>query len=143
MALVLAITLVGMRFAFAYFNSIAPLGAPASPLVSSAHRDLPLSPQLQVHPHQDLQNYCAVQQREVTTYGWVDQQGGVIRVPIDRAMDMVLARGLPARPASEANPMTAPLSVLPTVPNGTDLQGQCGYLVESPTMAVGDEIPEP
>jgi hypothetical protein len=31
----------------------------------------------------------------VHTYGWIDRNGGVVRLPIDRAMDLVLERGLP------------------------------------------------
>jgi hypothetical protein len=41
----------------------------------------------------------------LTTYGWVDQGAGVVRLPIDRAKELVLERGLPVRgtePASAA-----------------------------------------
>jgi len=31
------------------------------------------------------------------SYGWVDKEGGVTRIPIDRAMDVMLQRGFPAR----------------------------------------------
>lgn len=34
------------------------------------------------------------------SYGWVDQKAGFARIPIDRAIDIVAARGLPARSAS-------------------------------------------
>lgn len=33
----------------------------------------------------------------LTTYGWVDQNAGALRVPIDVAKDLVIARGLPVR----------------------------------------------
>lgn len=33
------------------------------------------------------------------SYGWVDQKAGVVRIPIDRAMTLLLQRGLPARKA--------------------------------------------
>ena len=143
MALVIAITMIAMRLMFSFIDRMEPLGPTMSPMVQETDRMLPPSPRLQTHPHEELQDYCAVQQKAVTTYGWVDQQTGVVHVPIDRAMDMVLARGLPARPAGEGNPETAALSTLPTVPDGTDLQGQCGYIVESPTLATGDDIAEP
>jgi hypothetical protein len=35
-------------------------------------------------------------------YGWVDQKQGIARVPIDRAMDMILSRGV--APAGSATP---------------------------------------
>jgi len=31
------------------------------------------------------------------SYGWVDRERGLVRVPIDRAMDLLLERGLPVR----------------------------------------------
>ena len=33
-------------------------------------------------------------------YGWVDKSNGVAHIPIQRAIDVVAQRGLPARPAS-------------------------------------------
>ena len=41
---------------------------------------------------------CGRAKREkLTSYGWVDKEGGVARIPIDRAMDVMLERGFPAR----------------------------------------------
>ena len=34
------------------------------------------------------------------SYGWVDKKGGVVRIPIDQAMTLLLQRGLPARKAN-------------------------------------------
>ena len=34
---------------------------------------------------------------ELTTYGWVDQNAGTVRIPIDRAKELLLERGLPTR----------------------------------------------
>jgi hypothetical protein len=31
-------------------------------------------------------------------YGWVDKEGGVTRIPIDRAMELMLQRGFATRP---------------------------------------------
>ena len=39
---------------------------------------------------------------ELTTYGWVDQDAGVVRLPIARAKQLLLERGLPdTTPAAE------------------------------------------
>ena len=38
----------------------------------------------------------------LNSYGWVDQKNGIARIPIDRAIDILAARGLPARPTSTA-----------------------------------------
>ena len=49
-----------------------------------------------------MQSYYQSQQNLLNTYGWVDKQNGIVRLPIDRAMELLLQRGLPVR--STANP---------------------------------------
>ena len=137
MAVVLAVTMLGMKWTFDYFKKAEPLGATSSPLVKEGARELPPSPLLQVHPHQELVDYCAAQQAAVNSYGWVNQESGVARIPVDRAIDLVLARGLPTRPASDA-PAGAPTVAPATVAGDTDVQGQCGYLTE-PKETVASE----
>ncbi|MFN8489434.1 MAG: hypothetical protein U0350_17765 [Caldilineaceae bacterium] len=36
----------------------------------------------------------------LNSYGWVDKKAGVVRIPIDQAMTLLLQRGLPARKAN-------------------------------------------
>ena len=46
-----------------------------------------------------------MQQRErylLNSYGWVDQNVGIVHIPIEQAMEMVIERGLPTRPAPPA-----------------------------------------
>ncbi len=131
LAVVIVVTLVLMAWAFNYFSKIAPLGQPAAPsaVVNPTLRQLPPSPMVQAQPHEDLVDYCQQQESEVNTYGWVDRQAGIVRVPISRAMDMVLAQGLPTRPASEApKGAAAPDPAPPTVAGGAEIQGPCAYL---------------
>jgi len=33
----------------------------------------------------------------LSTYGWTDKNAGVVRIPIDRAMELQLERGFPTR----------------------------------------------
>jgi hypothetical protein len=50
---------------------------------------------LQVEPRLDLQR---LRQREDTilgSYDWVDPRAGVVRIPIDRAIDRSLEKGFP------------------------------------------------
>ncbi|MGA3292340.1 MAG: hypothetical protein ABSE45_00005 [Candidatus Acidiferrales bacterium] len=131
MAVVLAVTLVGMKLTFNYFKKVQPLGATTSPMVSEGERVLPPRPRLQVQPHLELADYCAAQQQEVTTYAWVDRQSGVVRIPIDRAMELIIERGLPARSSAEAPGGVLPATATPPiVSGGMDLLGPCGYLSE-------------
>jgi hypothetical protein len=64
--------------------------------------ELPPAPRLEAEPGEDLGRYRAQQEQRLRGYGWVDRSGGVVRIPIDRAIDLLAQRGLPARPAAEA-----------------------------------------
>lgn len=50
-------------------------------------------PRLQVFEAKDLAAFKAEQEREVNGYAWVDRQNGTARIPVDRAIDRVLAGG--------------------------------------------------
>ncbi len=131
LAVLIVITLFGMAWAFNYFSRTAPLGPPAAPsaVVNPNERELPPSPMLQATPHQDLVDFCQQQERNVNTYGWVDRQAGIVRIPISRAMNLILAQGLPTRPASEApTGAAAPDPPPPTFAGGDEIQGPCAYL---------------
>src|SRR5262249_13253093 len=39
----------------------------------------------------------AAQNQQLNGYGWEDRSNGIIHIPIDRAMDLILQRGLPTR----------------------------------------------
>jgi hypothetical protein len=80
---------------FGFFTRHQPLGPPPTPFQSS--RPTPPAPQLQVAPEVDWQNYMKQQLQTGDSYGWVDRKAGIVRIPIDRAMDLVLKRGLPVR----------------------------------------------
>ena len=71
-------------------------------------------PRLQGEPFADWLALKARQEAQLTSYGWVDEDKGVTRIPIDRAMKMVLERGLPARAASgEPAPVASPAPASP------------------------------
>ena len=57
-------------------------------------------PQLQKTPIPDLKAVRAAEEETLNSYGWVDQQKGVVRVPINQAMDMVVKKGLAATPST-------------------------------------------
>lgn len=60
-------------------------------------------PSLLVDEPTVLREYRNRQRDAETTYGWIDQTMGTIRLPIDRAKELVLERGLPVRPAPPAS----------------------------------------
>ena len=76
---------------FHYFVGHQGLGPPASPFENV--RMLPPEPRLQVSAPKDLEQYKAAQGEILNSYGWVDQKAGVVRIPIDRAMDILVQKG--------------------------------------------------
>jgi hypothetical protein len=134
LAVLLAVTLVAMRFTFEFLNAKTPLGPAASPFENA--REIPSGPLLQASPHDDLTSFCANQRQAVDSYAWVNQSGGIVQIPIDQAMSITLQKGLPSRSAEE---MAAAGATIPQVgaagePDATYLQGPCGYLA-SPEAA--------
>ena len=57
----------------------------------------PPAPNLQTQPFKDVYLLRKGEAEKLTSYGWVDKEGGITRVPIDRAMEVMLQRGFPAR----------------------------------------------
>jgi hypothetical protein len=86
---------------------------PPSPLAEANARHLPPEPRLQPDPVRDMVTLRAVEDAALTTYGWVDRGAGVGRIPIARAMDLVLERGLPEPTGPTAPPATPPATTSP------------------------------
>jgi len=83
-----------MGWLFGYFQaSQARREAPPSPLTET--RQVPPGPMLQVTPQQDLKAMRSQEDALLHSYGWVDQKAGIVRIPIDRAMQLLVERGLP------------------------------------------------
>ena len=59
---------------------------------------LPPGPILQPNPVVELADFRAAEDAELSRWAWVDREKGVARVPVDRAVEIVLERGLPAPP---------------------------------------------
>ena len=71
------------------------------PLAAGQEDRLPPEPRLQTNPKQDLKDLRASEDERLSTYGWVDRNGGIVHIPIDEAMKLTLQRGLPSRPSTE------------------------------------------
>ena len=70
--------------------ALAPLAVP------SGQAPVP-EPRLLTDEPANLAAFRAREAEKVETYGWVDQPGGIARIPVERAKDLILERGLPAR----------------------------------------------
>lgn len=73
------------------------------PIVAVRTESLPPPPRLQVSPAEDLKLFRAHEEEELNSYGWINKTAGVVRVPIDQAMDLMLQQGFPVRSASNEN----------------------------------------
>ena len=85
--------------------------APVSPLVTNAPSDTRKlsadykdylkqnfpTPQLEIDERSQLDKVRIDEAQTLSTYDWVDQKAGTVRIPIDRAMDLLAQRGLPVR----------------------------------------------
>ncbi len=76
-------------------------GARTYPLAVGQEDRLPPEPRLQTNPRQDLRDLRTAEDQTLKSYQWIDQNGGVVRIPIDEAIKLTLQRGLPARQAPQ------------------------------------------
>jgi len=61
----------------------------------------PPQPRLQVNARADLAASREREARMLESYGWIDRSRGAVHVPIERAMELVLQRGLPGWASTE------------------------------------------
>ena len=94
----IVVVLFGMAWMFHYFSVNQLLGPPASPFAET--QAMPAGPRLQVRPAQDLKQLRQAEDDRLNSYGWVDQKAGTVRIPIDRAMDLLVEKGLPVHEAA-------------------------------------------
>jgi hypothetical protein len=59
------------------------------------------------------------QDKVLASYDWVDQKNGVVRIPIDRAMELLAQRGLPVRPEGGAGETSSPAGKAKAAVKGT------------------------
>jgi hypothetical protein len=65
--------------------------------LTGVERPLPPPPRLQTYPFQDIKALRQHDKPVVGSYEWVDRNAGTVRIPVDRAMDLLAQRGLPYR----------------------------------------------
>jgi hypothetical protein len=58
------------------------------------------APALLVDEPTNLQLFRKQEEEALSTYGWIDKNAGTFRIPIDRAKELLLQRGLPIKGAT-------------------------------------------
>ena len=76
----------------------------------------PPEPRLEPLPLAPGQRLRAEEDAILTTYGWVDKEAGMARIPIDRAIEILAERGLP--PSKPMPPAAAPPTPQAAAPGG-------------------------
>ncbi|PWU10887.1 MAG: hypothetical protein C5B51_03620 [Terriglobia bacterium] len=104
-------------------RQVAPAGANAG--------KLPPEPRLLENEPANFQQFRATEDRLVNGYKLLDPQKGEVKIPIDRAIDMLVQKGLPARPQNAAQP-SAGVSVPTESSLGPKMQQAGGPLNQEP-----------
>ena len=81
------------------FDRFAAREASHSPqpavMALSNPRKGPPEPRLQKSPVADLNEVRAGEEMILHSYGWVDPEKGIVRIPVERALELVAKEGLP------------------------------------------------
>jgi hypothetical protein len=89
---------------------------PAPPPLAEMRPKQPPAPRLQASPATEMNAMLDQQEAALRQTKWIDKEQKVVRIPIDRAMQLVVERGLPnwprvevdAKPTGEKSPAANP-----------------------------------
>ena len=110
--ILLGLIILGLLISWAvrnYFYARQSLGPPATPFENVRQQPPANLPVLETRPAADWVQLQARQRQVLASYGWVDEKAGVARIPIDRAMEILIQRGFltPAAASSQRNATAA------------------------------------
>jgi hypothetical protein len=115
----IVICVIGLRGIYAFLDKRENAAQPAvNPLATNVPTDTrhiapgyPQSafpnPKLEEDERGQLNGIRLEEEKTLYSYGWVDEKAGTVRIPIERAMDLIVQRGLPARPQGAAGEIVA------------------------------------
>ena len=85
-----------MRTMFRSFDASARSRDVPGHVLAEEHQ-IPPPPKLEANPTAENEESAVAERRLLESYGWIDRDAGVVRVPVERALELVLQEGLPAR----------------------------------------------
>ena len=77
---------------FKYFHTVNRV----EEATKQSQQQIPPEPRVEEKPFQQLLTVRAREDHVLTSYAWVDKQEGVVRIPIDQAIDKLAKQGLPS-----------------------------------------------
>lgn len=120
LTLMVIVSFLLMRALFLHDVKLINKSRPAvSPLADA--NPVPPAPVLQANPRLELAQLRKVEASLLTRYEWVQEDAKILRIPVERAMELVARQGLPAWPttqpvAPEAATGTVALVAAPVAP---------------------------
>src|ERR1700676_3604598 len=93
------------RYATAHQPPMSPIITPQADAraVTTENAETFPQPRLEENERTQLRSFIEVQDRKLATYDWVDKDRGTLRIPIDRAMELIEQRGLPVHAEGTAS----------------------------------------
>jgi hypothetical protein len=97
------------RYESAHQPPLSPMATPQPDTRTVTREDTQTFPQprLEENERTELGPFIEDQDRKLATYDWVDKNKGTVRIPIDRAMELIVERGLPVRPQGSTAAQTS------------------------------------
>jgi hypothetical protein len=92
LALMVIVSLTLVVWFFRIYGALQPR-VPAASALATRGEPLPPPPRLQASPESDLSAMRAREDAVLYSYGWVDRRNGIVRIPITRAMDLLVEKG--------------------------------------------------
>ena len=84
------------------------LSPPVPAIIRTQAPKEPPEPRLQANPQSDLKKMLQQEDQVLNNYGWVDPDRGIVRLPVERALEIVAQKGLPQfKAAAETSPSKA------------------------------------
>ena len=109
LSIVVVLALGGAWLVTGWSSSNERASYPKPPPIAAAGPTAPPEPRLEPSPPINLAALRAEEDEILGRYAWVDRPSGVVAIPIDRAIELTLERGLPVRKAPfPASTVTVP-----------------------------------
>lgn len=98
------ITVIAMILMYGFFQwFVADSGRVSEPLtLAVGEQPAPPLPRLQAYPEAEYRAYDRQMTHQLESYGWIDEQAGIAHIPIDQAIALLVAQGLPDVPTAPA-----------------------------------------
>ena len=80
----------------------------AYPLAATQEQRLPPAPRLQQFPTTSSTSSASEKRALLEGYGWMNKEAGIVHIPIEEAMRLMVERGLPSRAPQDGQALETP-----------------------------------